>query len=122
VLSVAPMRIAFLPVALSALALWGCKDAGAPPGPEADCVSACARQSPRCSEHECARGCAFVLDRLVEHESATVLACVASHAAARPAGQDGHEEACGDPVWADCAAAVGVHADGGPPAPPPAQD
>ena len=116
------MRIAFLPVALFALAVWDCKDASAPPGPEADCVSACARQARQCSLHECTRGCAFVLDRLVEHESAAVLGCVASHAGARPAGQDTHEGACSDPVWADCAAAVGVHADGGPPAPSPAPD
>jgi hypothetical protein len=113
-----PMRIGLWHIAplVLTLACCCCREPSAPPGPEADCRRACERKAHGCSEHECARGCAFVLDRLVEHECASVLECVASHAAAT-----GHD-VCSDPVWADCAAAVGVHADGGPPAPaPPAE-
>gem|GEM_PF-1236906 len=73
------------------------------------CVTACVSRAHRqCSEHECARGCEFILDRLLEREGDNVLACVARSA-----------RRCGDGVWADCAARVGVHADGGPPAPEP---
>jgi hypothetical protein len=120
-------RLVLRPLALTALLLCSCKDLNPPPRPEADCQVACERQAPRCSEHECARGCGFILDRLVEHESAPVLACVAARAAAWPpppptTTPQSHESACNDPVWADCAAAVGVHADGGPPAPQPAKD
>ncbi len=73
------------------------------------CVQACnARASRQCSEAECARGCEFILDRLVEKEMGNVVACVA-RASRR----------CADVVWAECAAHIGVHADGGPPQPPP---
>jgi hypothetical protein len=116
-------RLVLRPLALIALALFGCKDLNPPPGPEADCQVACQRQAPRCSEHECARGCGLILDRIVEHESAPVLACVAARTAATPTSAPARPEGvCKDPVWADCAAAVGVHADGGPPAPQPPKD
>ena len=108
------------PFALLAVALFGCRDINPPPRSEAHCQVACERQARGCSEHECARGCAFILDRLVENEGAPVLACVAARAGATTAKAEGG--ACGDPVWADCAAGVGVHADGGPPAPRPPQE
>lgn len=76
------------------------------------CVKECdARASRSCSEDECVRGCEFILDRILEKESKNVLACVART-----------PRRCTDVVWADCAAHVGVHADGGPPAPPPPAD
>ncbi len=72
------------------------------------CVASCvARASRQCSEAECTRGCEFVSDRIIERESANVVACVARA-----------PRKCADVTWADCAARVGVHADGGPPAPP----
>jgi hypothetical protein len=40
-----------------------------------------------------------------------VLACVAKA-----------QSSCDDPVWAKCAALIGPHADGGPPAPPKSED
>ncbi len=76
------------------------------------CEAKCNRQISReCSEAECNRGCEFILDRLVERETDNVLACVAKRA-----------RRCTDVVWAECAARIGVHADGGPPAPPAPKD
>jgi len=76
---------------------------------ETACVDDChARAASRCDERECIRGCKFVLDRLLEHEGRNVVACVASG-----------KGACDDRAWAECAATIGVHADGGPPGPPP---
>jgi hypothetical protein len=76
------------------------------------CVKSCVTKASRqCSEAECARGCEFILDRILEREGNNVIACVAR----RP-------RRCTDVVWADCAANIGVHADGGPPAPLPPQD
>lgn len=73
------------------------------------CLKACTtRASRQCSEAECGRGCEFILDRLVEKEMDNVVACVARTA-----------RRCTDVVWADCAVHIGVHADGGPPSPPP---
>ena len=69
------------------------------------------RLSRACTEQECNRGCEFILDRLVERESDGVIACVGRHA-----------RRCSDVVWAECAASIGVHADGGPPAPSPPRD
>ena len=66
------------------------------------------RASRQCTEALCERGCEMVLDRLVEREGDGVIACVASS-----------PRRCTDVVWAECAAHVGVHADGGPPGPPP---
>ena len=80
-----------------------------PPGyPETGCNVQCKATATHCSEADCERGCRFVLDRLVEHEGPNVVACVSK---ADP------KQGCGDPVWADCAARVGIHADGGPPPP-----
>ncbi|MDB4935903.1 MAG: hypothetical protein JWP87_2875 [Labilithrix sp.] len=76
------------------------------------CVHSCtARVSRECSADECARGCEFILDRLLEKEGDNVIACVARA-----------PRRCSDIVWADCAARIGVHADGGPPEPPPPTD
>lgn len=86
--------------------LLGCKGAVEP---EARCTEKCtARAQPRCSARECSRGCAFILDRIVEREDDNVLSCIAS----------GHG-ACDDAAWAECAAKIGIYADGGPGAPEP---
>jgi hypothetical protein len=55
-----------------------------------------------------------VLDRLAENEGGRVLACVAR--------AQQRAKACGDRQWSFCATRIGPHADGGPPAPPPASD
>jgi hypothetical protein len=86
----------------------------APRGFEQACAVACARSArggaARCSDPQCARGCNLVLDRLVENEGGHVLACVET------------SSSCDDRTWAACATRIGVHADGGPPAPPPPND
>jgi hypothetical protein len=88
--------------------LAGCRASDPPNRPVDLCVRSCAVKAVRqCSEDECTRGCQFILDRLAEKEGETVISCVAAR-----------ETRCGDPVWADCATRVGVHIDGGPPAPP----
>jgi hypothetical protein len=106
----------FRSLAISAVwvtALMACVSVGActpadSPRPVGACTDACnARASAHCSEHDCARGCTFVLDRLVEHEQEAILSCVSRTKAA-----------CDDALWAYCAVNIGVHADGGPPAPP----
>jgi hypothetical protein len=84
-----------------------CAGPRAPSRPDEACAAACERRIPRCGATACARGCQLALDRLVEHEGPAVLACVAASPAA-----------CDDWLWADCAAHVGPHADGGPPPPP----
>jgi hypothetical protein len=91
----------------------GCGRAVEPANRTVDrCVATCAKRASRqCSEDECRRGCEFILDRILEKEGDNVVACV-SRAPRR----------CTDVVWADCAARIGVHADGGPPAPPPPSD
>ncbi len=77
------------------------------------CTDSCkARANRSCSEAECERGCEFILDRVIEKEADNVIACVART-----------PRRCNDVVWANCAAQVGPHADGGaPPPPPPAED
>jgi hypothetical protein len=77
------------------------------------CRRSCESKAKRqCTEAECARGCELILDRLVEHEGENVIKCVATGT-----------RRCTDVVWADCAARIGVHADGGPPGPlPPAEE
>ncbi len=71
------------------------------------CQRTCeARASRQCSSSECERGCEFILDRLVEKETDNVIACVSRT-----------PRRCTDVVWADCAARIGPHLDGGPPAP-----
>jgi hypothetical protein len=73
------------------------------------CHNACEkRASKACTEHECTRGCELILDRIAENLGDEVIACVATR-----------ERHCSDAVWAECAARVGPHADGGPPGPPP---
>lgn len=80
-----------------------------PGKPIETCTRACEIRAERqCSSDECARGCELILDRIVEREADTVIQCVASVA-----------RRCGDAIWAICAARVGPHADGGPPAPEP---
>ncbi len=96
--------------ALAALVL-SCHAENPPTRPEATCREACQDRARQCTEHQCARGCSFILDRLVEGQTGNVVACVA-HA----------KDGCEDPVWARCAVSIGVHADGGPPAPPPPEE
>ena len=85
--------------------ITACRPAEPVPRPVGDCAESCARLTTSCDERACERGCRFAYDRLVEHETAAVLACVA------------RAKTCDDPVWAECGARVGPHADGGPPAP-----
>ena len=80
-------------------------------GPERTCQKSCAARATACSDDDCRRGCGLVLDRLVEQQGDTVVACVAASA-----------PRCDDRAWAACAARIGPHADGGPPAPPPPSD
>ncbi len=86
-----------------------CRSKDPPNRPVDLCTDSCAKKAVRqCSEDECNRGCQFILDRLAEGQGENVISCVAAR-----------ETRCGDHVWADCAARIGLHADGGPPAPPP---
>jgi hypothetical protein len=94
----------------AALAVAACQPSAPARGPETRCVVACGAHAGQCGRAACARGCNLVLDRLVENEGAGVVACVATNGA------------CDDRVWARCAALVGPHADGGPPAPAPPAD
>ena len=90
-----------------------CRDSQPQGRIEEGCVEQCKVQAKlRCNEDLCIRGCRFVLDRLMERQGPTVIACVAH----------GKKESCDDDAWATCAVNVGVHADGGPPAPSPPQD
>jgi hypothetical protein len=82
-----------------------------PEGPLTACERACAVRVTACGVSDCRRGCGIVIDRWVEREGDRVLGCVA---AAKPR--------CDDRAWAACAVRVGPHADGGPPAPPPASE
>ena len=78
---------------------------------EARCYGECkARAASVCRDEDCERGCRFTIDRIVEREDHRVVACVSAG------------KACGDEAWAGCAARVGIHADGGPPVPPPLKD
>lgn len=101
--------------AASTLSLAGplaCRALEPPNRPLDACQRSCERRASRqCTEHQCERGCEMILDRLVEREGENVIACVASS-----------PRRCTDVVWADCASRVGVHADGGPPGPPPAAE
>jgi hypothetical protein len=92
-------------------AAGACNSTSPPSGPEATCAQACEARAPGCKSLECGRGCNLVLDRLAEGEGDRIIACVAKTASA-----------CNDRAWAHCAARVGPHADGGPPAPPPPSD
>ena len=98
-------------------AVAACEAESPPSGVEATCVKACEVQAEnvdarwRCSDRECRRGCSQVIDRLTENEGHHVLTCV-----------KGAHTACDDRAWARCAARVGPHTDGGPPAPGPPRD
>jgi hypothetical protein len=96
-------------LALAFAGVAGCRASSPAGGVEAACARACEAQAKQCSTEQCGRGCNLVLDRLAERQGPRVLACVA---AAPPA--------CDDRAWARCATRIGAHADGGPPAPPPA--
>ncbi len=100
-----------LALAVSLGVVIACNSVSPPRGPEETCARSCAAHAGNCSERECWRGCNLVLDRLAEHEGDRVVACIAK------AGTS-----CNDRAWAFCAARVGPHADGGPPAPPPPSD
>ena len=90
------------------VALVACRASDPPNRPEETCARACAERARAvCTEGECERGCRLALDRLVEKEGERVLSCVATAKNRR----------CNDLLWADCAARVGAHADGGPPPP-----
>jgi hypothetical protein len=97
-----------------------CNAKGPPGGFEQTCARACEARDKACEPAECWRGCNLVLDRLAEHEGEHVIACVAT-AMSGPGGP-GAPKACDDRLWARCAARIGAHADGGPPAPPPPRD
>jgi hypothetical protein len=76
------------------------------------CIKRCTERASRnCSEGECERGCEMILDRIIERESHHIIACVARL-----------PRRCADVVWAECAANIGAHSDGGPPGPPPPAD
>jgi hypothetical protein len=106
----ASMALRFACVALFALVFAACFRMETTPRHEADCTRVCLRSAHQCDEAACLRGCNFSLDRLLEHEGPNVLRCVAK------------AKTCDDRVWATCGAEIGVHADGGPPAPPPAKE
>lgn len=96
-------------LAIVAAAPTGCRAVEPANKPLEGCRRTCEQKASRqCTDRECERGCEFILDRLVEREGDNVIACVASS-----------QRRCTDVVWADCAARVGPHADGGPPGPPP---
>jgi hypothetical protein len=104
-------RLLFLAAMCVVLAASACKAESPPLGPEEACAKTCTLRATQCAPSECRRGCNLVLDRLLEHEASAVLACIE------------HEKApCDDRAWARCASHVGIHADGGPPAPPPAPE
>lgn len=112
---------------IGAAALIGCPASSPSNKPEAKCADACeARAKDRCSDDACERGCAFILDRIVENEHLHVIDCVGKRTgSSAPAGADKDEwrdGPCGDREWAECAARIGPHADGGPPAPPPVDE
>ncbi len=118
----------FLAIApLLALAICACPGAAPSHVPLARCADACAeRAKARCDRAACERGCAFVLDRVVEREHLAVIDCVAARSeSATPEGSprdEWRDAKCADREWAGCAAQIGVHADGGPPAPPPVDE
>ena len=98
-----------LGLTLALLTAPACKSLEPAPVPESTCIDACEKRTGGCTEDQCQRGCRLSLDRLVEREGDNVIVCVATSMKAR--------RACDDQLWAECAAKIGVHADGGPPAP-----
>lgn len=108
----AATRRAFCAASLAALALASCHGLSPSHTPLDACRRSCASKAERqCTGSQCERGCEMILDRVVEREGDNVIACVAAS-----------PRRCTDVVWADCAAHVGPHADGGPPGPPPPAD
>jgi len=97
-----------VPFAVTAGLVVACSAPRSAERPDDACAAECQRRIARCGATACVRGCQLSLDRLVEHEGEAVLACVERSAAP-----------CDDWLWAECAARVGIHADGGPPAPEP---
>jgi hypothetical protein len=79
--------------------------------PGETCQRQCKLQANFCTAEACERGCLLILDRIIEHEDGQALRCIAERA-----------RGCGDQAWASCGARVGVHVDGGPPAPPGPRD
>jgi hypothetical protein len=106
------LGVRWLFLAVSLFVVSACNSHSPPSGPEATCAQACEARAPDCHPDQCGRGCNLVLDRLAEGEGDRVIACVAKNA----------QRACTDRAWAYCAARVGPHADGGPPAPLPPSD
>jgi hypothetical protein len=105
----AASSVSILVLVGAALVVMSCRALEPANKPIDACIQACTTRASRsCSDAECARGCEFILDRLVEKEMNNVIACVIRT-----------PRRCTDVVWADCAVRIGVHADGGPPAPPP---
>ena len=99
-------------VALGASVLACAKALDPPMKPIETCVKSCSKKATRqCSESGCERGCELILDRILEREGEHVISCVGRQS-----------RGCGDVVWAECASHIGAHADGGPPAPPPAPE
>jgi len=96
-------------VGAAVASLVACAHVHFPSHPEDACVPACSSRAPRCGAMGCVSGCMLAADRFVEHEGEQVLTCV-----------EKSDAACDDTLWADCAARIGVHLDGGPPSPPPA--
>lgn len=104
--------VAWLASGLALAALAACPAPARPPHPVDTCAATCAAKAgAACSEAECARGCELVLDRVVERQAEGIVACVARS-----------RRRCTDAAWAECAALVGPHADGGPPPLPPPDD
>lgn len=92
------------------VSLLACAKAMDPPmKPIETCKRSCwAKAGRQCSIEKCERGCEMILDRILEREGEHVISCVGRQS-----------RGCGDVVWAECAAHIGPHADGGPPGPPP---
>jgi hypothetical protein len=105
--------VLFASLALILASPLACRDAlEASNRPLETCRRSCEKRASRqCTDAQCERGCEFILDRLIEREGNNVLTCVTSS-----------PRRCTDVVWADCAARIGAHADGGPPGPPPPAD
>jgi hypothetical protein len=91
---------------------WSCRATEPANRPLDRCRASCEAKAKRqCTAAQCERGCEMILDRILEREGENVIRCVAKG-----------PRICTDVVWADCATHIGVHADGGPPAPAPAPD
>jgi hypothetical protein len=102
---------------VSAGALFlACQMQSSPPRPDDLCVHTCVTTIPQCTETGCTRGCQLSLDRLIEPEGDHVLACVRKGVTSAAPNSYGYV-LCDDALWASCAARIGPHADGGPPAP-----